>query len=159
MNRSPQRYKTLLRIRKQSEDQEALKHAEAMRKVQNAQQERNELERYRSQVLDRAGKLLEQNENPADLRALYQYERHLALSITDKDAMIIQLKQSQQVQREELVNAMKQRRVIEQLMENLAAEEKEFQSKFEQKQMDEMNTMRAAFIGKKVQQRTGESHG
>ena len=54
---------------------------------------------------------------------------------------------------------MKQRRVIEQLMENIQEEEKEIHSKFEQKQMDETNSIRTAFLRKQVQQVTGESHG
>jgi flagellar export protein FliJ len=159
MKRTPKRYKTLLRIRKQSEDQESQKHATAMRNVHNAQREHEELEEYQKQVLERAGNLQRTNGNPADLRALYQYERHLAQTITEKEAVIVQLKQKQQAQRDDLVEAMKQRRVIEQLMENIREEEKEIHSKFEQKQVDETNSIRTAYLRKQVQQMTGETHG
>jgi flagellar FliJ protein len=159
MKRTPQRYKTLLRVRKQLENQESQKHATAMRNVENAKRERSELEDYQKQVLERAGNLQREHGNPADLRALYQHERYLAQSITDKEASITQLNQYQQSQREELVAAMKQRRVIEKLMENIQEEEKEIHSKFEQKQMDETNSIRTAFLRKHVQQVTGESHG
>lgn len=115
--RSPRQFDVLLRIRERQEELRALAHGVAQRDVQAAEGERALLEHQQMGTLEEAGRKTRERFDAWEVRLYYQYERHLARLIDDKDAHIAQLRQVAEQRRAELEEAMKRRRIVEKLIE------------------------------------------
>ena len=144
MRRRPDRYHTLLRIRRRQEDLHAYALAAARREVQLAQVERRRITEEQQRTLDRAAELGREHFDASDLRRYYQYERHLARLGDTKDALIRDLEQVADERRTELEEATKAKRVVEKLVEHRMAAYQDELRKLEQKTVDEVATSYAA---------------
>lgn len=111
-----ERYATLARVRKHQEEQKAQVLAQARRVVRGLEEQRRELEAYRERVLERAA---DQAAGPvaAQMRALYLFERHLGRLADEKDVEIESGMRDAKERRSEFDEAVKQRRIIERLIE------------------------------------------
>jgi len=141
----PSHYDTLLRVRQRQEDLRAQALAVALRDVRAAERERAELAERQRQALAAAGVHARDRFNPDQVRLYYQYERHLARRIDEKDASIHAFRGVAERRREELDEAMKRRRIIEKLKERLERAYAAHRVKQEQTLSDEVATNYAAF--------------
>ena len=137
-------YATLLRVRKHMEEQKAQVLAATRREIRVAEGERNSITEEQRRALDTAGNLAREVFDPSDVRRYYQYERHLARLVVQKDAEIRGLKRRADKERRDLEEAMKKRRVAEKLEERTAAAYEAYIRKEDQKQADETATNYAA---------------
>ena len=142
--RAPNRYATLLRVRKQREDLKAQELATSRRAVQRSQRERSSLELTRQSALEQAGKTLLEEFDAAQIRRYYQYERHLAILRDQKDAEIRDLQSVASEKREALEEATQARHIAEKLHEGQREAHRVDVNKEAQKQLDETATMYAA---------------
>lgn len=128
--------------------------ATAQRAVHGAERQRTEIEEYQRRTLARAGEASQSDIDADQVRRLYQFERHLAQLAVDKDAAIIDFAKTVDARRLELEEAMKQRRIVERLMENAQETLEEELRKHEYAANDEVATMRAGAA--LVQERRGQ---
>ncbi len=142
--RRPDRYNTLLRIRKRQEDLRAYALAASRRDLQLARDERARIVEEQQQMLARAGELAQRGFDASDVRRYYQYERHLARLGDVKDASIRQLEQATEERRAELEEATKAKRIVEKLVERKMDVYQHELRKLEQKTLDEVATSYAA---------------
>lgn len=152
--RRPQQYSALLRVRKRQEDLKAMALATAWRAVRDAERLRAEIEAHQRRVLAIDGEASQRTVYAERLRRLVQYERHLARLAVDKDADIEDLTKKADGRRSELEDAMKQRRIVERLIENAEEALQEEIAKNERAVNDEIATMRVgrALIGKRSEE-------
>lgn len=137
-------YETLLRIRKRQEDLKAQALAAARREVHAAEGQRARIAQEQRRVVERAGGLLKERFDAAELRCYYQYERYLSWLGDAKDAEIRTLEEVAETKRAELEEATKSRRMVEKLKErHIKAHAKQVQ-KDEQRLTDEVGTTHAA---------------
>lgn len=142
-------YGTLVRIRKRQEDVRAQVLASARREVRVAEGQRAELRDQQRRTLEEAGASARDRFRADEVRRYYEYERHLARLIDEKDAALIQFREAAEERRLELEDAMKQRRVAEKLTERAETEFFAEVRKEEQKSMDELAANHAAIKGKR----------
>lgn len=137
------RYATLLRVRKHQEDLKVQVFAKAQRRVRDLQTEREELLAYQQRVLEEAGR--QAAEPVADrLEALYRFDRHLGKLTDEKDASIVAQQREVDERHRELGEAIKQRRIIERLIELAEQKAKEEFKRQEQRRQDEFASIRFA---------------
>jgi flagellar export protein FliJ len=110
-------YDTMLRIRKRQEDLRARALAASHREVLRAEHELAELETRQREILQEAGRKASKRFDAHEMRLYYQYERYLARLADGKSAEVVDLRAQEQKCRGELDDAMKQRRVMEKLIE------------------------------------------
>lgn len=139
-----QQHLTLQRIRKRQEDIKAQALAVAHRDVRIAKSEREEMISEQQHMLKMAGSALSTEFDTDDIRRYYQYERHLARLVDDKDVEIHELKAKASERRGELEEAMMRRRIIERLNERRYNAFMKEMRKAEQKFNDEVATNRSA---------------
>lgn len=142
--RNPNRYATILRLRKQAEDRQAQIVAAVRQEVQRAQRQRTSLELTRRAALEHAGTTLRERFDAEDVRGYYQYERHLAGLRDEKDAEIRDLQRQEADQIAILEQATQGRRVAEKLHERRVEAYRAHLRKEEQRYVDETATMYAA---------------
>lgn len=142
--RPPNRYNTLLRIRKRQEDLSAYALAAARREVHLAQSERRRIAQEQQHTLAQAAEAAQEHFDASDVRRYYQYERHLARLGDSKDAQIRQLEEVAEERRAELEDATKAKRVVEKLVERRMLAYRQELRKLEQKTLDEVATSYAA---------------
>lgn len=140
----PAQYDTLLRIRKRQEDIKAQALAVTRRSIRIAERQRADLAKYQRLTLEKAGALALERFDPSEVRMYYQYERHLATLIDEKDASILELRSAAEERRAELEDAMKRRRIVEKLQERLQSAFMKQVRKDEQTRADEVATNLAA---------------
>jgi len=92
-----------------------------------------------------------------DIRQYYVYERYLARLAVEKDANLAQLRSVEETRRNELEDAMKERRIVERLKERLTDAFLEEVTKEEQKTTDETATNHAALARARARGRAAES--
>ncbi|MCH7910071.1 MAG: flagellar FliJ family protein [Candidatus Hydrogenedentes bacterium] len=141
--RRPERYATLARVRKHQEEQKAHALAQARRVVGGLEEQRRELEAYQKRVLERAA---DHASEPiaGRMRALYLFERHLGRLADEKDLEIEAGTRDAEERRREFDEALKQRRIIERLIEKA---QKGLQKRFrrsEQRHHDEIASIQFA---------------
>lgn len=139
-------YATLLRVRKRQEDLKAGAFAEAQRSVRRAESERSEIVAYQQRIVygaERASKTLE---NVTSVRQYLLFERHLARRAVDKDSEIGALKNVAEDRRQELESSMKQRRMVERLLERAREERERRRAELDRKAADETASIRAALL-------------
>ena len=137
-------YATLLRVRKRQEDLKAGAFAQAQRSVRRAEAERTEILAYQQRIVygaERASKTLD---NPASVRHYLLFERHLARRAVDKDSEIAALKNVAEDRRQELETSMKEKRMVERLLERAHEERERRRAEMERKAADEIASIRAA---------------
>ena len=112
----PERYATLARVRKHQEEQRAQALAQARRVVSGLEEQRRELEAYQKRILEEAGR---QASEPVAgrMRALYLFERHLGRLGDEKGIEIEAGRHDAEERRGEFEEAVKQRRIVERLIE------------------------------------------
>ncbi len=145
MTRRPKRcFDTLLRVRKRKEDMQARLLAELRREADMAERQREELMRARRRALHEAGRRASGTFDAGEARRYYQYERHLAERTVAKDAELHALRDRSEVERASLEAAMKERRMVERLIERREALWRRDLDRAEQKLLDETGSTRAA---------------
>lgn len=137
-------YDTLLRIRRRQEDLKAEALAAARRRVGAAERQRTELAQQQRRTLEEAGQAARRRFDAADVRRYYQYERHLAGLTVELDARIAELRNNAETRRDELEEAMKDRRIVEKLKERRDKMFLQKALKDEQRQSDESAVNQAA---------------
>ena len=145
--KKPTQFDTLLRIRQRQEDYRAAALANAQRDVRQAEARRDAIFEEQRRMFTRAGERAKAAFDPGEIRAYYQYERHLQLVADQQDAKIQQLKQVAEERRLELEDAMKRRRIIEKLIERKMRTYHEEVRKEEQHQADEISSNYASLVG------------
>jgi len=138
------RYDTLLRVRQRQEELKALALAEVRREIRSVEMQREEILRQQRQMLEEATGRARGEFRAEDVRGYYQYERHLARLAVEKDARLGELRALEEKRRQELEQALKERRMIEKLNEKELAVHRAAVSKKEQAALDESATNHAA---------------
>ena len=112
----PERYETLGRVRKHQEQQRAQALAKARRRVRALEEQCRELESYQRRILEEAER---HSAEPKARRmeALYQFQRHLGQLADKKEAEIDGLLREVEERRLAFDEAVKNRRIIERLVE------------------------------------------
>ncbi|HRK34559.1 MAG TPA: flagellar export protein FliJ, partial [Candidatus Hydrogenedentes bacterium] len=118
--------------------------AEVRRQIQFAEQQRDALTGEQRRILDEAGQATRLSIDAYKAQSFIHYERHLARLAVDKDAEIHALRKEEDRRRGTLEDAMKQRKVVEQLSERVRLAFLEHVRKEEQKQFDEIASVRSA---------------
>lgn len=141
--RRPERYATLARVRKHQEEQKAHALAQARRAVRGLEEQRHELEAYQERVLERAA---DHASEPVAgrMRALYMFERHLGRLVDEKDLEIEAGIRDAEDRRRDFDEAVKQRRIIERLIEKAREGLQERFRRREQRHHDEIATIQFA---------------
>jgi flagellar FliJ protein len=141
---NPNRYDTLLRVRKRQEDIQAQSLAVARRDVLVARRQRSKLAQERQETFQHAGEMIHPRFDASEVRRFYQYARHLAYLGDLKDMEIRELLVVSEEKQKDLEVALKARRIVEKLKERkMAAFQKEL-AKQEQQAIDEVATNYAA---------------
>lgn len=153
--KKPTQFDTLLRIRRRQEDFHAAALAKAQRDVQQAEALRNAILRQQRLMFTKAGERTSALFDPREIRAYYQYERHLQYVADNQDVKILELKKVAEDRRLELEDAMKRRRIIEKLIERkVRAYQQEIRNE-EQHQADEISSNYASLVGQERLHRGG----
>ncbi|MBI1319192.1 MAG: hypothetical protein GC168_09645 [Candidatus Hydrogenedens sp.] len=135
---------TLLRVRRDEEERRAREAAVARQTLQAAERTRAGIDEARHSALEAAGRMLQAPEfDTSDVRAHYQYERHLSRELDVCDADIRQLGRALELRQEALLEAATRRRMIERLRERRLLERAERLRKQEQQASDEVAIARA----------------
>ncbi len=142
--RHPDRYRVLLRVRKQEEDIKAQALARSRQAVQQSERERTSLELTRQAALEHAGQSLLTEFDAAEVRSYYQYERHLAALRDQKDAEIRSLQADEAEKRSILEASTKARQIAEKLHHRRRDAYQQYLHREAQKQLDETATLYAA---------------
>lgn len=142
--KSPERYSTLLRVRKRQEELKSQALAGSRRVARDLQQDKSNILKYREEVLDRAGKHAAAAVDAVQLRGFYEFERHLVRLGDAKDAKIAEHQIEVDARRVELEDGIKQRRIVERLIERLEEQEASWRVRREQRDHDELSTIHFA---------------
>lgn len=140
----PQRYSTLLRVRKRQEDAEAMRLAAIERKRRAAEAERSEIERNQRLTFERASEVSRGRFDASTVLEYHHYERLLSELAVMKDSQARQLAESARDQRSVVEDAWKRRRTVELMMERLEAAQREELRRGELRAMDEFTSIRTA---------------
>jgi flagellar export protein FliJ len=143
-------YDVMHRVRKLEEDARARDMALAHQAAQRGKQTREALEQTRTAALVAAGELLASADiDASDMRAYYQYERHLARAIDVQDATNRKLDHQLVEERQKLNVAAVRRRVAERLGERERERMAQDAATQERKRLDEAAIVRALFAARK----------
>ncbi len=142
--RRPEQYATLLRVRKRQEDFSAQVLAGVRREMRAAELQRSDFEDQQRRAIDHAQAYTGENFDERLFPQYVQYQRHLARMAVAKDAEIEQLRQQTAGRRLELENAMRQRRMVDRLIERSERIVSQKVKKEEQRSSDESASTRAA---------------
>ena len=142
--RRPEQYATLLRVRKRQEDLSAQVLAGVRREMRAAELQRADFEDQQRRAIDSAQAYTGENFDERLFPQYVQYQRHLARMAVAKDAEIEQLRQQTAGRRLELENAMRQRRMVDRLIERSERIVSNNLKKEEQRSSDESASTRAA---------------
>lgn len=134
----PTQYDTLLRVRKHEEDAKIQSLVEARNKAKRALQERDGFLDDRRHALVRAGEAAEHRFGAADVHRYYQYERHLATLVDQRDATRKEWESIAEERRLELIAAARARQVVEKVKARKMEAYREMLQKEEQDALDEI---------------------
>lgn len=137
--RRPKQYETLRRIRRRQEEMQANLLAIAERKTLAALDALRALETAQDSALESAG-----TGDPFQGSRYIAYQRHLQGRAVEQHRTIEQLRGQANLRRRELQNAIKQRRMIDRLIQRAEQEIEAWRLKQEQLNLDEVATTRAA---------------
>src|SRR5690606_3944143 len=115
------------------------------------------IQQAQTSALHEAGRRISQPEfDSSDVRAYYQYERHLAKSLDECDADIRELGRALAARQEGLLEAAARRRMIELLRERRLLERAQRLRKLEQQASDEVAVARSRIERARAQPGAGE---
>jgi len=156
--KDPNRYAALLKLRQRKEDMKSGEMAESTRELHNAQIFQNELMVNQRQMLERSHRA-EGILDAEDVRASHQYGRYLADRIVEQDAQIQMLKHKVSITRSELEETMKDRRIVEKIMSNALDIVNQHRQKAEQREHDEVASIRSALKRVNIQKKSVSKNG
>ena len=133
----PVQYDTLLRVRQHEEDLKNQSLVDARNKARRALQERDGFLEDRRHALVRASEAGAQHFDAAEVRRYYQYERHLATLVDQRDATIKEWEGIAEERRVALIAVARARQVVEKVRERKLEVYREMLSKEEQNFLDE----------------------
>ena len=140
----PDRYATLLRVRKRVEELKANALASAQRYELAAHTRLSEIEHERRDALGRASQLAREPNRVSRIPDLIHYERHLGRVALNQSAEIEKLADEAEARRGELQEAVTQRRKVDRLMERARDSFRDWLKIQDQRATDEVATIRAA---------------
>jgi flagellar export protein FliJ len=135
---------TLLRVRRRMEDIKARALAREQREAARLDAERQAMVAEQRRTLDAARVAVGEMFDASEVRRHYQYERYLARCVDAKDAQIRAQARVVAQRRDELTEAMKDRKKIEKLRERKLRVFFQMQRKQEQMLLDEVAVNLAA---------------
>lgn len=139
-----QRYGVLGRIRKRQEEVKANILAIAQRRTLAARDQLAAIEREQSDWIRRAHNEASSIADVQRLNSYMQYERHLGRLAIQKSSGILKLEEEVHTKRDDLHEALKQRRMIDRLIERAEDNLQDQMNRLEQRTLDETATIRAA---------------
>lgn len=143
-------YATLHRLRKMEEDARARESAAAHHALARGLQLRAALEQTRKAALDGAAERMAAPEiDASDMRAYYQYERHLARAMDRQDAENQKLDRSLAEKRLKHNEAAVKRKIVERLSEREGLRRAETAARNERIKTDESASVRALLAMRK----------
>lgn len=142
--RDPERFNTLVRVRKRQEQVRAQSLADVRTQIQSVQRQRQQISEEQIRVFQDASEAVGERLAGPEIHLFYQYERHLARLAVERDATLRRLRTVEEERRMALEDAMKRRRVVERLQDRYQQEASLEQRKSEQKQSDEIAGVRAS---------------
>lgn len=149
--RRPEQYATLLRVRKRQEDLNAQVLAGVRRELRAAELQREDFEDQQRRAIDSAQAHAGADFDERLFCRYVRYQRHLARMAVAKDAEIEQLRHQVEGRRLELETAMRQRRMVDKLIERSESIASKRVKKEEQRSSDEAASTQAALaIGLKA---------
>lgn len=137
-------YKRLTRIRKRQQDWKAQELAVIQRERMALEERRASIYTAQQNILNNTQDRLQHFIDAWDVQRYYQYERHLARLGDDTDAEIRKLETQEDKCRNALTEAMKLRRMMEQLANHEFGRVSRHLMKTEQRLLDEIATVRIA---------------
>ena len=140
----PFAYGTLLRVRERQEELKAGALSATRRQLRQAEFQHADLVRQQMFMLTEAGRRTQYTFDAGDVRRYYQFERYLARLVVEKHAQIGEIRRAESVQRAELEEAMKKRRIVERLKERWLRARTYTINKNEQAILDEVASNQAA---------------
>lgn len=142
--RTPQRYETLLRVRKHQEELKSVALAQERRILRDLNHQREDIEEYRLGVLQRAGTEAAERPVAGRLAAYHRFERHLRRLADDKDVEIGEQQQVCEEKRAELEEAIQRKRIVERLTEKAEKNLYEWNTRREQRFHDDLSAVHFA---------------
>lgn len=142
--RDPDRFDTLVRVRKRQEQVRAQSLADVRTQIRSVQKQRQQISEEQVRMFEEASDAVEERLAGPEIHLYFQYERHLARLAVDRDATLRRLHTVEEERRSALEDAMKRRRVVERLQERYAIEAASEFRKTEQKMNDEIAGVRAS---------------
>lgn len=153
----PDRYATLLRVRKRVEDLKANAFASAQRDELAAREALCEIEHAQRDALGRASEVASQADGAGRVSDLIDYERHLGQVALNQSSEIEKLANEAEVRRSELQEAVTQRRMVDRLMERAREALQELLHIQDQRLSDEAASIRAARAAKRTTKPIGRT--
>ncbi|MBX7257134.1 MAG: flagellar export protein FliJ [Candidatus Hydrogenedentes bacterium] len=142
--RDPERFDTLLRVRKRQEQLRAQSLAEVRTQIRSVQRQRQQISEEQVRMIHEASEAVGEQLAGPEIHMFFQYERHLARLVVERDATLRRLRTVEEERRSALEDSMKRRRVVERLQERYQQEAATEQRKMEQKLNDEIAGVRAS---------------
>lgn len=139
----PERYATLGRVRKHQETQRAQALAQIRRTVGELEEQCHELESYQERILSEA-KRQAAEPKARRMQAFYQFQRHLGALTEKKEAEIDGLRLEVEERRLAFEEAVKNRRIIERLIERAKKDSREDLARRTQRLHDEFASVHFA---------------
>lgn len=142
LRRKLETVKTLLRVRMQLENLRAMELAVAVRARDQARAQRDRMaEALRESLMERA-RAQQQRFHPALMRHRAQYERHLAQLLDAAQAELQQQEQETENRRNELMEAARDRKIMEKLEERVTRLQEADLLKQERRELDDLASAR-----------------
>lgn len=143
MLKKPDRYAALLRVRQREEDVRAAALAKAVGAVRNAESRRRALVERHEDALQRASEATA-GTDAGRMEQFAQYERHITQLIAHTDRDLEQLQGDRQKRQVEFEASHRRRRMIDRLIEQVAARWESHVQREERKAIEESVAMRYA---------------
>lgn len=143
------RYETLLRIRRQKEEQRARDVAAALDSLRVGKHQHEEILDRQREVLVAAGARMKESFDARDVGLYYQFERHLARQAVAKAAHIVELKGNVVEKQKAFEEAVKGRRIVETLKVRGERAYRAALQRAERGVIDEVASTRAAARGRR----------
>jgi len=132
------RLQQYLGVKEQIEDQKELEYAKALRKVEEEKQKLEEFKRRRDESVEALRKSVQKSIAPIEIRRYNNNIERLKQQIKVQEERVAAAKAFAEQKRQELVQAMKERKAIETVKENAREEFLKEIDLSERKQVDEL---------------------
>lgn len=129
---------SFLSVKEKIEEQRKLEYGKALKKLDEAQEIKNELLKRKEKAVSEFKESLNMRINPEKLQRYNLYIDHIKNKIIEQEKVIFSLKAAAEKKRSELVEAMKERKMLDTLKEKAKVEYNIELIKKEQKVTDEI---------------------